>query len=238
MRPKEENTFPISGEFIERPERMLLIATFCFYIVTYYVPPVSALPVHWASSLQSPQSFSPSHFHHVGMQRPFLHSYWKYLEQPGTSVGAAAGSTISSGKCLLHPSGVTRCWFLRCLVRKIFLTTVGLVRVVAAVVHAVALPLQAHAHSIGALKGVGVAHFAEFRRCGCRRRKNKASIEVFIEIKFKYNFCRLRVSRGGEGSIDELQELPLISRSYEFFSQIAPHYLVFLTTSCVLGVLV
>lgn len=47
-------------------------------------------PVHWASSDQSPQSFSPSHFHHVGIQRPFLHSYWKYLEQPGTSVGAAA----------------------------------------------------------------------------------------------------------------------------------------------------
>lgn len=48
------------------------------------------VPVHWASSDQSPQSSSPSHFHHVGIQRPFLHSYWKYLEQPGTSVGAAA----------------------------------------------------------------------------------------------------------------------------------------------------
>lgn len=50
----------------------------------------NCVPVHWASSDQSPQSFSPSHFHHVGIQRPFLHSYWKYLEQPGTSVGAAA----------------------------------------------------------------------------------------------------------------------------------------------------
>uniref|UniRef100_A0A8C6SHX8 Uncharacterized protein n=1 Tax=Neogobius melanostomus TaxID=47308 RepID=A0A8C6SHX8_9GOBI len=38
-----------------------------------------------SSSDQSPQSFSPSHFHHVGIQRPFLHSYWKYREHPGTS---------------------------------------------------------------------------------------------------------------------------------------------------------
>lgn len=46
-------------------------------------------------------------------------------------------------------------------------TAVGLVGVIAAVVHAVALPLQAHAHAIGALEGVGVAHFPELRRHGC-----------------------------------------------------------------------
>lgn len=59
------------------------------------------VPEHMYSSDQSPQSFSRSHFHHVGIQRPFLHSYWKYLEQPGTSVGAAATSreTVSLGFC-------------------------------------------------------------------------------------------------------------------------------------------
>lgn len=60
------------------------------------------LPVHCASSDQSPQSFSPSHFHHVGMQRPFLHSYWKYLEQPGTSVGAAETNRVASETVASH----------------------------------------------------------------------------------------------------------------------------------------
>lgn len=111
------------------------------------------------------------------MQRPFLHSYWKYLEQPGTSVGAAAGSTVGSFlKRLSHTpaesqsqSSVARSTFAPPWGRKILLTTVGLVRVVPAVVHAVTLPLQAHAHSVGTLEGVGVAHFAEFGRRGCGR---------------------------------------------------------------------
>lgn len=69
---------------------------------------------------------------------------------------------------------------------KILLTTVGLVRVVPAVVHAVALPLQAHAHSVGTLEGVGVAHFAEFRRRGCGRweKKQIQNREVFNELAF------------------------------------------------------
>lgn len=66
-------------------------------------------------------------------------------------------------------SSVARSTFAPPRGRKILLTTVGLVRVVPAVVHAVALPLQAHAHSVGTLEGVGVAHFAEFGRRGCGR---------------------------------------------------------------------
>lgn len=48
------------------------------------------------------------------------------------------------------------------------LTAVGLVRVVPAVVHAVALPLQAHTHSVGTLEGVGVTHFPKLRWRGWR----------------------------------------------------------------------
>lgn len=46
-------------------------------------------------------------------------------------------------------------------------TTIGLVGVVPAVVHAVALPLQAHTHAVSTLEGVGVAHLPELRRNGC-----------------------------------------------------------------------
>ncbi len=46
------------------------------------------------------------------------------------------------------------------------LTTVGLIRVIPTVVHAVALPLQAHTHSVGTLEGVGITHFAKLGRGG------------------------------------------------------------------------
>lgn len=42
------------------------------------------------------------------------------------------------------------------------LTTVGFIRVIPAVVHTVALPLQANANAVGTLERVGVAHFAKF----------------------------------------------------------------------------
>lgn len=111
--------------------------------------------------------------------------------------GSGCGKHNLQWKVSLTHQRSYSCWFLWCLVRKILLTTVGLVRVVAAIIHAIALPFQAHAHSICALEGVGVAHFAEFRRCGCGRRKKKDAkqAERFIylfffflnENLFKYN---------------------------------------------------
>lgn len=46
------------------------------------------------------------------------------------------------------------------------LTTVGFIRIIPTVVHAVTLPLQAHTHSVGTLEGVGITHLAKLRRRG------------------------------------------------------------------------
>ena len=168
-----------------QPSTVLLLQTDC-------------VPVHWASSDQSPQSFSPSHFHHVGMQRPFLHSYWKYLEQPGTSVGAAAthATKVSIRYCCFsvmvppHISNPNKrhvvciCYIFNtciqciphgltintsCAVGPFLLTTVGLIGVIPTVVHAITLPLQAHTHSVGTLEGVGITHFPKLRWRGWQK---------------------------------------------------------------------
>lgn len=58
-------------------------------------------------------------------------------------------------------------WGVWAFLHKLFiLTTVGFVGIIPTVIHAVALPLQTHTHSVGTLEGIDVTHFAEFRRCG------------------------------------------------------------------------
>lgn len=61
----------------------------------------------------------------------------------------------------------TVCGGVWAFLHKLFiLTTVGFVGIIPTVIHAVALPLQTHTHSVGTLEGIDVTHFAEFRRCG------------------------------------------------------------------------
>lgn len=52
-------------------------------------------PAQASSSDQSPQSFSRSHLHRLGMQRPFSHRNWKWREQLGASVGFSGENTAS-----------------------------------------------------------------------------------------------------------------------------------------------
>lgn len=62
--------------------------------------PQDLLPPQSLSSDQSPQSFSLSHFHLLGMQWPFSHWNWKYREQFGSSVGFSENKhTISRLPC-------------------------------------------------------------------------------------------------------------------------------------------
>lgn len=58
---------------------------------------------------------------------------------------------------------------------ELLLTTVGLVRVVATVVHAVTLPLEGHTHSIGTLEVVAVTCFLKLRVSCCGREENKST---------------------------------------------------------------
>lgn len=194
---KKQRFFPFLWGFTDRPEKLLPCR---FHRVDSDI--ISAPQAHLCTALRrsSRRSRSPRRTSttsecsvrsctRTGNTWSSPAPRWERLREAQSAAFSNVSHTPAESQ---SQSSVARSTFAPPWGRKILLTTVGLVRVVPAVVHAVALPLQAHAHSVGTLEGVGVAHFAEFGRRGCGRwKKNryKTNREVFNELAFKIRAC-------------------------------------------------
>lgn len=71
------------------------------------------------------------------------------------------------------------------------LTTVGLIRVVATVVHAITFPVQAHAHSVGTLEVVGITLLLKLRMAGWWWTVTRSTIR-FIPLILKHCFLFIK----------------------------------------------